>query len=616
MSLRTREAHWFELLTVREELPRAVDCMAHTGAVELETRSSESHQPAVEGLEKGLADYQELKARFGKYWPPEAEWQPDERSGVPEKVFTESLGRVESWCEVARPLVERLEAIHGEEAELARVADFFSALGDAELPPPSLLLDGPTVAGAVFRLESDRSWAELDLPPGVITRLVTGDATHLVAIGPVDEVADLERDVRQHRGRRLSLPAELGDTPARARENVAARRRQLADEAERLQRQLGRMATEHGLRGALGEIERLLWFIREVRSVAVSEEFAWLTGWTSEDADGLQEQLDDCGVQGLVRVTEPPPGVRPPMVFHNPIWARPFELFARLLGTPDRNEADPSRLLAVIVPLMFGFMFGDVGHGLIFAGIGLWLRRRYPMAGILVPAGVMSSLFGFLYGTIFSLEILPALWLRPMEEPLIILLVPLLGGVVILLLGLLLNGVEAFWGGRIMAWWRQEAGVLVAYLGLLGGVLVHPLGYAAAGLGVGWYLLGGLYRREGSPVAALFSDLGGLVESGFQLVVNTLSFARVGAFALAHGGLALAVEALAEAGGNIVVAVIILIIGNGVIMALEGLIVSIQITRLVLFEFFVRFLRGEGRPFRPLSAQRQGSDTTTTGGSP
>jgi V/A-type H+-transporting ATPase subunit I len=87
-----------------------------------------------------------------------------------------------------------------------------------------------------------------------------------------------------------------------------------------------------------------------------------------------------------------------------------------------------------------------------------------------------------------------------------------------------------------------------------------------------------------------------------QILINTLSFARVGAFALAHAGLASAVVALADASGNALAWAIVLALGNALILVVEGLVVSIQTTRLVLFEFFTRFFRAEGREFRPLAA--------------
>jgi V/A-type H+-transporting ATPase subunit I len=84
-----------------------------------------------------------------------------------------------------------------------------------------------------------------------------------------------------------------------------------------------------------------------------------------------------------------------------------------------------------------------------------------------------------------------------------------------------------------------------------------------------------------------------------QLLVNTLSFARVGAFALAHASLSEAVVSMADA-APLLAGALILVLGNLLIIVLEGLVVSIQTTRLVLFEFFNRFLRGTGRVFRPL----------------
>ena len=52
-----------------------------------------------------------------------------------------------------------------------------------------------------------------------------------------------------------------------------------------------------------------------------------------------------------------------------------------------------------------------------------------------------------------------------------------------------------------------------------------------------------------------------------------------------------------------------LLLGNAAIVALEGLVVSIQTTRLILFEFFIRFLTARGRPFEPLAAHRPTPDT-------
>ena len=102
--------------------------------------------------------------------------------------------------------------------------------------------------------------------------------------------------------------------------------------------------------------------------------------------------------------------------------------------------------------------------------------------------------------------------------------------------------------------------------------------------------------------SALGPGLGELLERTLQLFINTLSFARVGAFALAHAGLASAVVALAMQSDHFAVRVLVFVLGNALMISLEAMVVSIQTTRLVLFEFFTRFMQGQGRAFRPLPA--------------
>jgi V/A-type H+-transporting ATPase subunit I len=90
-------------------------------------------------------------------------------------------------------------------------------------------------------------------------------------------------------------------------------------------------------------------------------------------------------------------------------------------------------------------------------------------------------------------------------------------------------------------------------------------------------------------------------------VLNTVSFVRVGAFALAHAGLSLAFNIMADSAGSMVATALILLLGNIIVIVLEGLVVSIQTTRLILFEFFIRFLQADGRVFKPISAPQAGA---------
>jgi V/A-type H+-transporting ATPase subunit I len=266
---------------------------------------------------------------------------------------------------------------------------------------------------------------------------------------------------------------------------------------------------------------------------------------------------------------------------------------------PSVTGTDPSVLLAFAVPLLFGYMFADVGQGLVLALAGWLLRNRLPVLRLLVPGGIAAAIFGFVFGSVFCREdLVAAAWLHPLEHPLPVLLVPIIGGALLLALGLALGALTAWWERRFGDWLREDAPLLLTFSGALL-AFIAPIGVWIALGGAAWTILAELLHRP-APRAA-FAALGDLLERTLQVLINTLSFARVGAFALAHAGLASAVIALADAGGHPVLYALILLLGNALILVVEGLVVSIQTTRLVLFEFFTRFFRTEGREFRPLA---------------
>jgi V/A-type H+-transporting ATPase subunit I len=270
-----------------------------------------------------------------------------------------------------------------------------------------------------------------------------------------------------------------------------------------------------------------------------------------------------------------------------------------MLGTPGRNESDPSQILAVIASLIFGFMFGDVGQGAIVFIAGLVLGRRVPLTRMLIPGGLMAMLFGALFGSVFCREdIIPALWMRPLNDPITMLVAGIAAGMVIIAIGLLLDAIQMHWRGEAVHWWAHRFGLLIAYAGLL----LSPLrreGLLVVAFGAAWFVLGAAALANRERLSALAGAAAQFVEQTLRLLVNTVSFARIGAFALAHAGLSVAVLEMASASGRYGYW-IVLAVGNVLIIALEGVVVSIQTTRLLLFEFFIRFLTGAGREFKPL----------------
>jgi len=325
--------------------------------------------------------------------------------------------------------------------------------------------------------------------------------------------------------------------------------------------------------------------------------FARITGWTS-DAGGLATCLERSRVRAVVHFPQAPEELQPPLILRNPGWIQPFEIFARLVGMPGRFSADPSGLLVFVAPILFGYMFGDVIQGLVLIVVGLALQRRWPMLRLLVAGGLAATLFGFVFGAAGGIHgAVPALWVDPLDEPLPVLLVPIAFGGALLTLGLALTALAAYWRGRLADWLRRDAGFLATYVGVLLAIL-HPAGQMLVVLGLGIQIFGRLWQER--RIGAAFAALGELLEKLAQISINTLSFVRVGAFALAHAGLSSALASMVAAVDSSAGYALLLLAGNALIIVIEVLVASIQTTRLVLFEFFTRFFETTGREFRPL----------------
>ena len=601
MGIRPQAARWFELLTPREELTKALECLADTRAVELQTHSQPEHALELPGLPKALDEYGELNRRYGAWWP-EGEVPPVEEALEPVSAMNDALARLRAWAADAEPLIASGERLEIENAQLAELAQALNAPG-IQLPDLHRLAEAGPVLGARFYRLPPKTVPQ-SLPASVITEsfACADGILHLLAVGPLAQLESLDRQMTALRARRVSLPEWLPRDPATARDEVEQRRSKVLEQRAQVRSEFEALDERHNLRRAIGTMALMEWFAGHAPSLPVTEHFAWVTGWTSDlDGHEINNALDRGKVRHLLRYREAPPGVECPVVMHNPRWAKPFELFPALLGTPSSNEADPSRIVALVAPLMFGFMFGDVGQGAVLLAIGLWLRKRVPVFGLLVPYGAMAIVFGFLFGSIFANEeLIPALWMHPINHPTEIMVIALGLGVTLLTTGLLLDALGAFWRRMLLYWLATRGGILVAYFGLVG-AFIRPELLNLMWLGFAWFVLGSVLTSRHNKLLEIPKALGELVESMLQLGVNTVSFVRVGAFALAHAGLSAAIIGMAEATGGGIGWLLVMIFGNALVIALEGLIVGIQTTRLLLFEFFIRFLTAEGRQLHPLT---------------
>lgn len=586
--MRPRAACWFEAVAARADATRVLEALAATGAVELEAEPDCAPLAEWRELTPGLAEYAALAARYAQHWPAAAASGPCPQA--PLDMLKDGLHALNRWVQQCEPLLAQLHTLAEREQARAR---WLSALQDwqpqADLVPAQLHGAGPVLACALL---PDPALAE----GGLLRSIPHADGrVSALWLAPRAQVEALWARPASAAGRALAAPDWLPAHWADLETAAEAVRVRLQTESAQLHAAIDAHSQTLGLAEVQANLLRLRWVCENVRGLSASDWLVRIRGWTSQPA-ALEAALDASQTRALVRFPRAPE-IAPPLLYANPRWAQPFEVFARAFGVPGSLEADPTTVVALVAPLLFGYMFGDIGQGAVILLLGLWLRRHFPMARMAITGGAAAMAFGWLFGSVFTLEHWVApLWLHPLDQPLTVLAVPLAAGTLLLLTGLTLNLLAAWWQRKLALWCRHDLPGVLGYLGALIWLL-HPLGGYLLALALALAMLGpGLHERRASAAVA---GLGLWLEHTLQLLINTLSFARVGAFALAHAGLSSAVVMLAT-GTAWWAQILILIAGNLLILTLEALVVSIQTTRLLLFEFFTRFLTGSGRPFLPL----------------
>lgn len=600
MILRPVAAQWFELLTSRDELGAVLDCIAQTRSVQLQAYSQSESRLPLDELRSILTEHETLARRYGPWWPAPQLPPPDPNRAIVDGPRA-ALEALRAWTRDAEPVVAELETLALERTELDALQSLCADEGSVLPRLDRLATAGPVLASRVYAVPVDAP--PLMVPPAVIHQRVTPAASRegfLLAVGPQEDMVQFDEAMSARKLRRIALPADLPDDAANLGATFKARREALQKRQEVALASLARLDASYGLAAALGQLAVGAWIVAHVPELPVTEHFAWVTGWcASQDDAALRQALEARDLHYLLRFTPAPAGETAPTVLRNPRWARPFETVTGMMGVPATGEADPSVLVAIFAPLMFGFMFGDVAQGAIVAVAGYWFGKKLPALRLLMSGGVVAMVFGLLFGSVFAREdIIPALWLHPLEQPLPVLKVALGFGVTVILVGLLLDALQRAWHREFRDWLQSDAGILLAYLGIAGAAITTQALWGLP-IGVVWALLGAAAVGGRNRLEAVAQMAGSSLERILQMAVNTVSFVRIGAFALAHAGLCAAVVGMAEASGPGYWPV--LIIGNAAIIALEGLVVSIQTTRLVLFEFFIRFLTARGRAFVPLA---------------
>lgn len=376
----------------------------------------------------------------------------------------------------------------------------------------------------------------------------------------------------------------------------------------------------------------------DVRKLAVCTQnhhqtFYILCGWmTEKDADAFQKEIEkDVNVYCIMDDEENANFSEPPTKLKNPKLFKPFEMFIKMYGLPAYNEFDPTIFVAITYIFIFGCMFGDVGQGLVLfiGGAALYKFKKMDLAAIISMAGIFSTIFGFLYGSVFGFEdVLPAMWLKPMEKtvtlPIVgslntVLVVAIAFGMGLILLSMVFNIINGIKQHNVEKIFFDTNGIagLVFYGSVVLTIILVMTGQKlpAVAVMVIMFLIPLLLIAFKEPISGLIEKKADaipkekgmfLVQSFFELfevvlsyMSNTISFVRIGAFALSHAGMMEVVMMLAGAENGGSPNIIVVVLGNILVMGMEGLIVGIHVLRLEYYEMFSRFFSGSGRAFTP-----------------
>ena len=381
----------------------------------------------------------------------------------------------------------------------------------------------------------------------------------------------------------------------------------------------------------------------EIRIIEAEANFAYtdtacyISGWVPADQvnDMTECLLAETAGCAAVEVSDPNPDSEPPSKFQQSGWLRPFTMLVSGYGFPKYREIEPTLFVAATFLLMFGFMFGDAGHGAVLLVAGLVLRlkaakqKTRDVGVILMACGLASVIAGAVIGSVFGFS--P--WGHPLPEPMHrireTMTIAVLGGTAMISLGLVFNIINRLRAGDFSHGIFHRFGLIGAamywaVLWLAIRALVWPeedlpvtavLWVLAAGsiiLFIREPLLVFLDRRKQKKAENLLAALIGagieLMELFVGYLANSLSFMRLAAYAVSHGFLLLATFQMMRMLGRIEgvggpLMVLVFVFGNLVIILLEGLIAAIQAMRLEYYEFFSKFFSGTGRAYQPFEAE-------------
>lgn len=487
--------------------------------------------------------------------------------------------------------------------------------------------------------------------PYIVTFPCASDEKYVwgVYMAPIENIREVDRIFSSLYWERLRIPDAVG-TPEEAYNTLAEQRDGLQAKLDDIKKQMDDFWAEEEVRcgKVLNYLERHKnnFDLRRYTAKYQHSRIFFLAGWVPVDSEKeFTEKLEKLGgIEYKFEGADEEPSRTPPVKLKNPKIFQPFEFFVKMYGLPNYDEMDPTPFVAITYFVLFGIMFADVGQGLclsLIAWFFMWKKKNMELGRCITMCGFSSAFFGLIFGSVFGFEeALNPFWNWVHEktgipltdgklinvndsDTVITLIYAAIGiGVVLVLVAMLLNVYtkckqhkygNAFFSQNGLAGFVFYGATIFGILGqLFLGIPLLTVPYVVCLIVIPLIViffsepLSELVAGEKEWFPKNFGDF--LMQNVFEMlevllsyVSNTVSFLRVGAFILVHAGMMTVVFTLAEMIGGVGYWITV-VLGNIIIMALEGLLVGIQALRLEYYEMFSRFFTGEGRPFKSASA--------------